>query len=83
MDKCLYAIDLHESRHGCHDKRGTAGTAVIEAKLAQQLAHLEHVPFYGIFLDLKKAFDAIDGPGTLPHDSGGVWCRPQYGTAHP
>ena len=59
MDKRLNAIDLHESLHGCHDKRGT-GTAVIEAKLAQQLAHLEQVPFYGIFLDLKKAFDAMD-----------------------
>ena len=34
--------------------------AGIEAKLAQQLAHLEQVPFYGVFLDLKKAFDAMD-----------------------
>ncbi len=32
----------------------------IEAKLAQQLAHLEQVPFYGVVLDLKKAFDAMD-----------------------
>ena len=59
MDKRLNAIDLHESLHGCRDRRGT-GTAVIEAKLAQQLAHLEQVPFYGLFLDLKKAFDAMD-----------------------
>jgi hypothetical protein len=55
----LDAIELHESLHGCRNKRGT-GTAVIEAKLAQQLAHLEQTPFYGIFLDLKKAFDAIN-----------------------
>ena len=55
----LDAIELHESLHGCRNKRGT-GTAVIEAKLAQQLAHLEQTPFYGIFLDLKKAFDAMD-----------------------
>jgi hypothetical protein len=59
MDKRLNAIDLHESLHGCRDKHGT-GTAVIEAKLAQQLAHLEQVPFYGIFFDLKKEFDAMD-----------------------
>jgi hypothetical protein len=32
----------------------------MEAKLAQQLAHLEQVPFYGIFFDLKKAFDSMD-----------------------
>ncbi len=34
--------------------------AVMEAKLAQQLAHLEQVPFYGIFLDLKKVFNSMD-----------------------
>jgi hypothetical protein len=33
---------------------------VLEAKLAQQLAHLEQVLFYSVFLDLKKAFDAMD-----------------------
>jgi hypothetical protein len=59
MDNQLNAIDLHESLHGCREKRGT-GTAVIEVKLAQQLAHLEQMPFYGIFLDLKKAFGAMD-----------------------
>jgi hypothetical protein len=36
------------------------GTAILEAKLAQQLAHLEQEPFYGVFLDLKKAFDAMN-----------------------
>jgi hypothetical protein len=59
MDTRLNRIPLHESLHGCCDGRGT-GTAVMEAKLAQQLAHLEQVPFYGIFLDLKKAFDSMD-----------------------
>ncbi len=55
----LNAFDLHDSLHGCRDKCGT-GTARIKAKLAQQLAHLEQVPFYGVFLDLKKAFDSMD-----------------------
>jgi hypothetical protein len=59
IDKCLNAFDLHESLHGCQNGRGT-GTAGIEAKLAQQLAHLEQVLFYGVFIDLKKAFDAMD-----------------------
>jgi hypothetical protein len=36
------------------------GTAIIEAKLAQQLSYLELKPFYGVFLDLRKAFDAMD-----------------------
>jgi hypothetical protein len=59
MDRRLNAIPIHESLHGCRDGCGT-GMAVIEAKLAQQLAHLEQRSFYGVFLDLKKAFDMMD-----------------------
>jgi len=59
MDRWLNVIPPHKSLHGCREGRGT-GTAVIEAKLAQQLAHLEQCPFYGVFLDLKKAFDEMD-----------------------
>ena len=59
MDRRLDVIAINESWHGCRDGRGT-GTAVIEAKLAQQLAHLEQHPFYGVFFDLKKAFDVMD-----------------------
>ncbi len=36
------------------------GTAIIKAKLAQQLTYLKLMPFYGVFLDLQKAFDAMD-----------------------
>jgi hypothetical protein len=59
IDHRLDAFNLHDSLHGCRNKRGT-GTAIIEAKLAQQLSHLELKPFYGVFLDLRKAFDAMD-----------------------
>jgi hypothetical protein len=59
MDHRLEAIVLHDSLHGCRNRRGT-GTAVIEAKLTQQLAHIEQSPFYGVFIDLTKAFDAMD-----------------------
>jgi hypothetical protein len=52
-------IVLHESLHGCLKHRRT-GTAIIEAKLAQQLPHLKQAPFYGVFIDLRKAFDAMD-----------------------
>jgi hypothetical protein len=36
------------------------GTAIIKATLAQQLSYLELKPFYGVFLNLQKAFDAMD-----------------------
>jgi hypothetical protein len=36
------------------------GTGIIEAKLAQQLAHLKQMPFFAVFVDLKKVFDAMD-----------------------
>jgi hypothetical protein len=38
---------------------GSKGTAILEAKLAQQLAHLEQEPFCGVFLNLKKVFNAM------------------------
>jgi hypothetical protein len=59
FDKRLKEIALHDSLHGCRNGQGTR-TAVIEAKLSQQLAHIEQTPFYGVFIDLKKAFDAMD-----------------------
>jgi len=59
IDHRLNAIELHDSLHGCRDSRGT-GTAIINAKLAQQLSYIELKPFYGVFLDLRKAFDAMD-----------------------
>jgi hypothetical protein len=59
MDQQLNALPLHEALHECRNGRST-GTAILEAKLAQQLAHFKQAPFYGVFLDLKKAFDAMD-----------------------
>ncbi len=59
MDHQLDAFELHNLLHSCRNGHGT-GTVGIEAKLAQQLAHLEQVPFYGVFLDLNKTFDAMD-----------------------
>jgi hypothetical protein len=32
----------------------------MEAKLAQQLAFVEQAPLYGILIDLRKAYDAMD-----------------------
>ena len=36
------------------------GTAILESKLVQQLAFIEQAPLYEIFVDLKKAYDAMD-----------------------
>ena len=59
MGHQLDKIKLHDCLHGCCANRGT-GTAVIKAKLVQQLSYLELKPVFGIFLDLKKAFDLMD-----------------------
>jgi hypothetical protein len=59
MDLHLNVFNLHNLLYSCRDEHGTR-TARIEAKLSQILAHLEQAPFYGVFLDLTKAFDSMD-----------------------
>ena len=58
MVQSLQVVQFHDCLHGFLKGRGT-GTATIEAKLAQQLAYLEQQPFYEVFIDLCKAYDAI------------------------
>ena len=53
------SIQLDDSLHGCHHQCGM-GTAIIMAKLAQQLSYLELQPYYGVFLNFRKAFDTMD-----------------------
>ena len=59
LDLRLSEIELHDFLHGFRAKRG-CGTGIMEATLHQQLAARKQVPLYGIFLDLRKAFDAMD-----------------------
>jgi hypothetical protein len=59
IDCRLDSIQLHDSLHSCRHQHGM-GTAIIKAKLVQQLSYLEMQPFYRVFLDLRKAFDAMD-----------------------
>ena len=59
MDKRFLAIEFHDCLHGFLAGRGT-GTATMEVKLAQQLAYREQEAWYQIFLDLRKAYDAMD-----------------------
>ena len=53
------SITFHNFLHGFRAGRGT-GTTTLEAKLLQQLADLRDEALYMIFLDLHKAYDALD-----------------------
>ena len=53
------SIAFHDLLHFFREGRGT-GTATLEAKLLQQLAALREEVMYVIFLDLHKAYDAMD-----------------------
>ena len=57
--KQMRAMQLHDCLHGFRAGRGT-GTAIAEAKLTQQLTHREQNPLFCIFLNLRKAYDALD-----------------------
>ena len=59
MDGRLETISFYDCLHGFLKGRGT-GTATIEAKLAQQLASIKQEALYQTFIDLKKAYDAMD-----------------------
>ena len=64
LHRRLAAINLHDILHGFREGRGT-GTATLEAKLLQQLAAMREEVLYMIFLDLTKAYDALDRSRTL------------------
>ena len=53
------ATTYYDALHGFRAGRGT-GTATLEAKLFQQLADMREEVLYVIFLDLTKAYDALD-----------------------
>ena len=53
------SITYHNSLHGFWAGCGT-GTATLEAKLLQTLTALREEVLYVIFLDLHKAYDALD-----------------------
>jgi retron-type reverse transcriptase len=58
------AISFHDALHGFRPGWGTT-TAIIKAKLFQQLASIQQVPVFKILLDLKKAYDTLDRAHTL------------------
>ena len=59
LDERLKKAELHDALHGFRQKRG-CGTGIMDAKLVQQLTFVEQCPLCGLFLDLRKTYDAID-----------------------
>ena len=53
------SITFHDLLHGFRVGRST-GTATLKARLLHQLAALRGEVLYVIFLDLHKAYDALD-----------------------
>ena len=53
------AVSFHDTIHGFRAQRGCS-TAIIEAKVVQELAALQQTPFYAVFIDLRKAYDTVD-----------------------
>jgi hypothetical protein len=60
----LSSVKFYDSLHGGLPGRGM-GTATIKAKLHQSLAWRDQCPLYQIYIDLKKAYDALDWERTL------------------
>ena len=57
-------ITYHDFLHGFRAGRGT-GTATLEAKLLQKIAAMRGEVLYVIFLDLTKAYDALERSRSL------------------
>jgi hypothetical protein len=60
----LRKLKFHDNLHGRLPGRGT-GTATIKAKLHQSQAWRNQCQLYQIYVDLKKAYDALDWEQTL------------------
>jgi hypothetical protein len=58
------SIKFYDGLHGGLPGQRT-GTATIKAKLAQSLAWCNQCPLYQIYVDLKKAYNALDREQTL------------------
>ena len=58
-NRFTYSITYHDALNGFRAGPGT-GTATLEAKLLQQLVAMRDEVLYVIFLDLTKAYNALD-----------------------
>ena len=69
---CLFTTSLHDSLHGLQMGRGTCNTS-LEAKLIHQLTATREEVLYAIFLDLHKAYGALDREKFLEILGGTTW----------
>ena len=53
------SIVLHDVLQSFIQGRGT-GTAIMNAKLDQQLAGIVHEPLFQVFIDVMKAYNSLD-----------------------
>ena len=53
------AINFYNLLHGLQAGHGM-GTTSLEAKLLQQLTDMRKAVLFGVFLDLQKAYNALD-----------------------
>ena len=70
------SIPYHYFLHGFRAGRGT-GTATLKVKLLQQVAALREVVIHVIFLELHKAYDALDR-SSFPDILEGYGVGPRY-----
>ncbi len=59
MDQGLNAIKFNDTLNDFCNDRGT-DTAIMEDKLAQQMAFMEQELWFMAFINLKKAFDSME-----------------------
>ena len=53
------SIVLHGALRGFQQGRGK-GTAIMEAKLEQQISGRVHEPLFQVFIDVRKSYDSLD-----------------------
>ena len=51
-------ISFHDIIHGFHVERGM-GTAILELRLAQEMASVDQDPVLLVYLDLRKAYETV------------------------
>ena len=59
IDNCRRAIlQFHDILHGLRSG-GATGMAIMDLKLVQYLARVDHDPLFLVLLDLKKAYNTV------------------------
>ena len=53
------SLHMHDILHRFRSRRGM-WMAIMELKLAQELASIDQSPLFLVFLDLRKAYDTMD-----------------------